>query len=87
MHFYTFAFALLSAALAVKATPLASPDAAAPCNKDFSQEACGACHFFRQCLDSRTNAWIVPCKACDSTSWCDCTAPPGHNDPPFGEQL
>lgn len=93
MHFYAITFALLAAAFTAQANPIQcehstdgmencheqrdnSPPA---CNKDFSGEACGACHFWRQCLDQRTQQWIVPCPACDSTSWCNCTAPPGQN--------
>ncbi|KKY24742.1 hypothetical protein UCDDS831_g02360 [Diplodia seriata] len=81
MRFISLACALLSTALAVSASPLANPDAP-NCNKDFSNEACGSCHYFRQCIDDRTKAWITPCEGCDHTSWCNCTAPPDILDPP-----
>ncbi|OJD35768.1 phd finger family protein [Diplodia corticola] len=86
MHFANLACALLSTAIAVNASPFANPDVSSaqgpPCNKDFSDEACGSCHYFRQCIDDRTKAWITPCEGCDHTSWCNCTAPPDILDPP-----
>ncbi|KAK0653876.1 hypothetical protein DIS24_g5597 [Lasiodiplodia hormozganensis] len=85
MHFAALAFSLLSTALVVGASAFTNPNAPRQpqaCNKDYSYEACGACHYFRQCLDERTKAWITPCKSCDHTSWCNCTAPPDLLDPP-----
>lgn len=63
MHFTTLAFSLLSTALVASASAFTNPNAPRQppaCNKDYSYEACGACHYFRQCLDERTRAWITP---------------------------
>lgn len=60
MQFHAIAIALFSAILAARATPVANPNHDAACNKDWSPDACGACHYWRQCLDSRTDEWISP---------------------------
>ncbi|KAK7550995.1 hypothetical protein IWX49DRAFT_344660 [Phyllosticta citricarpa] len=56
------------------------------CNKQYDKAACGACHYWKDCL-APNGAWYYPCAACDFTSWCNCTAPAGLLGPEPGEAI
>ncbi|KAK8208167.1 hypothetical protein IWZ01DRAFT_542741 [Phyllosticta capitalensis] len=85
MRSQILAAALISFISACVASPLteASPS---KCNKDYDPAACGACHYWKNCL-TKDLAWIYPCAACDFTSWCNCTAPAGVLGPEPGTPI
>ncbi|KAK8162587.1 hypothetical protein BKA80DRAFT_273129 [Phyllosticta citrichinensis] len=76
MRFQILTIALFSCIWASEARP-------SKCNKQYDPAACGACHYWKDCL-TRSGAWIYPCAACDFTSWCNCTAPAGLLGPEPG---